>query len=361
MKKDIGILGATGMVGKGVLSALDKKGYSLLIGSRNADNMELLKSQSHGYIESMRTDVFNSEQIEAFCSKCKVVINCTAPASVVGSRVIQECVKQGNDYIDPFGEGEIEKYVIENQRDILEKKNIIVLTAGAYPGLSEVLFKYVAEQYNFDDLCIKEYFYGNGSFSHGATHDIISSMISNNSKSMSFIKEGNILPCKVEFGNSVNVSKVERAIYPYPIISKEFYDVCQSKKVKEGYFFNTFSSMDAMATFFEIGSQIYQANENNIYDYTEKLQHLYNKNKADYEHTGFIFYVEGKNGHIRERKKIIFEYSCNWNILSGYVCAQVAEQCMKDKLPSRGIYKFSELDNVQMFIENLPGKMEIIE
>ena len=45
MKKNIGILGATGLVGSSVLSALQGKGYALLIGARNQYKLQCLKEE----------------------------------------------------------------------------------------------------------------------------------------------------------------------------------------------------------------------------------------------------------------------------------------------------------------------------
>lgn len=63
--------------------------------------------------------------------------------SIVGTRIVRECIKQGNDYIDPFGEGDVEKYIVDNKSMIGDKKTRIILSSGTYPGLSEALFKYI--------------------------------------------------------------------------------------------------------------------------------------------------------------------------------------------------------------------------
>ena len=81
MKKNIGILGATGLVGSSVLSALQGKGYALLIGARNQYKLQCLKEEfSTENIEIIQMDVFIPKQVEMFCSQCDVVINCTSPA-----------------------------------------------------------------------------------------------------------------------------------------------------------------------------------------------------------------------------------------------------------------------------------------
>lgn len=352
MKKDIGILGATGFVGKGVLSALGKKGYTLLIGARNVQQMECIKKQLCSDIEIMRIDVFDPVQLETFCSRCDAIINCTSPASVVGTRVIRECVKQGIDYIDPYGEDSVEKYATENHKIIRDKGSRIILAAGTYPGLSEVLFRYVAEKYKGNMLSIKEYFYGNGAFSHGATQDVIYSMLQDDYKSMSYVMDGEIAPYKMKFGESININRAIGSVYPYPIIGKEFYKTCKKAKVREGYFFNTFDDIDSMATFFEIGSQVYFSESES--DQLKKLEELYSKDCPENEKTIFLFCVEVINKNGREQRKDLFEYAYNWNILSGYVCALATEWCKRNRVPHGYICKLDEIEDVQMFVDSLP-------
>lgn len=298
------------------------------------------------------------EQVEMFCSQCDVVINCTSPASIVGTRIVRECIKQGNDYIDPFGEGDVEKYIVDNKSMIGDKKTRIILSSGTYPGLSEALFKYVAEIHKGAEVSIKEYFYGNSYFSHGATQDVISSMINNKSKSMSFFYKDEIIPCKMRIGESICIDEKVGTMYLYPIISKDFRRVCKETGVKEGCFFNTFSDLSSMASFFEIGSKIYHSNSMDTFGYTEQLEKMYRNKSTENEKTIFWFGIELVNGNDVEKKLMSFEYACNWNSLSGYVCALVAEWCLNDEISKGKAYNLDEIEGIQKFIESLPGEIK---
>lgn len=353
------ILGATGLVGSSVLSALQGKGYALLIGARNQYKLQCLKEEfSTENIEIIQMDVFIPKQVEMFCSQCDVVINCTSPASIVGTRIVRECIKQGNDYIDPFGEGDVEKYIVDNKSMIGDKKTRIILSSGTYPGLSEALFKYVAEIHKGAEVSIKEYFYGNSYFSHGATQDVISSMINNKSKSMSFFYKDEIIPCKMRIGESICIDEKVGTMYLYPIISKDFRRVCKETGVKEGCFFNTFSDLSSMASFFEIGSKIYHSNSMDTFGYTEQLEKMYRNKSTENEKTIFWFGIELVNGNDVEKKLMSFEYACNWNSLSGYVCALVAEWCLNDEISKGKAYNLDEIEGIQKFIESLPGEIK---
>lgn len=342
-----------------VLSALQGKGYALLIGARNQYKLQCLKEEfSTENIEIIQMDVFIPKQVEMFCSQCDVVINCTSPASIVGTRIVRECIKQGNDYIDPFGEGDVEKYIVDNKSMIGNKKTRIILSSGTYPGLSEALFKYVAEIHKGAEVSIKEYFYGNSYFSHGATQDVISSMINNKSKSMSFFYKDEIIPCKMRIGESICIDEKVGTMYLYPIISKDFRRVCKETGVKEGCFFNTFSDLSSMASFFEIGSKIYHSNSMDTFGYTEQLEKMYRNKSTENEKTIFWFGIELVNGNDVEKKLMSFEYACNWNSLSGYVCALVAEWCLNDEISKGKAYNLDEIEGIQKFIESLPGEIK---
>lgn len=278
--------------------------------------------------------------------------------SIVGTRIVRECIKQGNDYIDPFGEGDVEKYIVDNKSMIGDKKTRIILSSGTYPGLSEALFKYVAEIHKGAEVSIKEYFYGNSYFSHGATQDVISSMINNKSKSMSFFYKDEIIPCKMRIGESICIDEKVGTMYLYPIISKDFRRVCKETGVKEGCFFNTFSDLSSMASFFEIGSKIYHSNSMGTFGYTEQLEKMYRNKSTENEKTIFWFGIELVNGNDVEKKLMSFEYACNWNSLSGYVCALVAEWCLNDEISKGKAYNLDEIEGIQKFIESLPGEIK---
>lgn len=281
-----------------------------------------------------------------------------ASISIVGTRIVRECIKQGNDYIDPFGEGDVEKYIVDNKSMIGDKKTRIILSSGTYPGLSEALFKYVAEIHKGAEVSIKEYFYGNSYFSHGATQDVISSMINNKSKSMSFFYKDEIIPCKMRIGESICIDEKVGTMYLYPIISKDFRRVCKETGVKEGCFFNTFSDLSSMASFFEIGSKIYHSNSMDTFGYTEQLEKMYRNKSTENEKTIFWFGIELVNGNDVEKKLMSFEYACNWNSLSGYVCALVAEWCLNDEISKGKAYNLDEIEGIQKFIESLPGEIK---
>ena len=74
--------------------------------------------------------------------------------------------------------------------------------------------------------------------------------------------------------------------------------------------------------------------------------------------TIFWFGIELVNGNDVEKKLMSFEYACNWNSLSGYVCALVAEWCLNDEISKGKAYNLDEIEGIQKFIESLPGEIK---
>ena len=68
--------------------------------------------------------------------------------------------------------------------------------------------------------------------------------------------------------------------------------------------------------------------------------------------------IELVNGNDVEKKLMSFEYACNWNSLSGYVCALVAEWCLNDEISKGKAYNLDEIEGIQKFIESLPGEIK---
>lgn len=88
------------------------------------------------------------------------------------------------------------------------------------------------------------------------------------------------------------------------------------------------------------------------------LEKMYRNKSTENEKTIFWFGIELVNGNDVEKKLMSFEYACNWNSLSGYVCALVAEWCLNDEISKGKAYNLDEIEGIQKFIESLPGEIK---
>lgn len=92
--------------------------------------------------------------------------------------------------------------------------------------------------------------------------------------------------------------------------------------------------------------------------YTNHKEKMYRNKSTENEKTIFWFGIELVNGNDVEKKLMSFEYACNWNSLSGYVCALVAEWCLNDEISKGKAYNLDEIEGIQKFIESLPGEIK---
>ena len=68
------------------------------------------------------------------------------------------------------------------------------------------------------------------------------------------------------------------------------------------------------------------------------------------------FGIELVNGNDVEKKLMSFEYACNWNSLSGYVCALVAEWCLNDEISKGKAYNLDEIEGIQKIYRESSGR-----
>jgi len=128
----VGVLGATGAVGRAVVQELLRLGvHSLRLGSRRP----ALKGGASTEWWPEPVDVLDEAAVLRFCAGCDVVVQCTGPVHEVGARVCDAAARLGVDVVDvndPYNE--------ETARAAVAKPASVILTgAGEMPGLSGLL------------------------------------------------------------------------------------------------------------------------------------------------------------------------------------------------------------------------------
>ncbi|MFE0073450.1 saccharopine dehydrogenase [Nonomuraea sp. NPDC059023] len=118
----IGVLGASGAVGRTVAALLDD--HEVRRGSRSGG-----------------TDAFDPDALAAFCAGCRVVVNCAGPSHRLGDRVARAAFAAGADYVDAAGDDPL--------HDLLTRSGTAgrtaFVSAGMLPGLSGLLPRLLAE------------------------------------------------------------------------------------------------------------------------------------------------------------------------------------------------------------------------
>ena len=55
-------------------------------------------------LDAIKLDVEDSLALQAFCSGCRVIVNCAGPSCHIRDRVARAAFRAGADYVDPGGD-----------------------------------------------------------------------------------------------------------------------------------------------------------------------------------------------------------------------------------------------------------------
>ena len=144
-RADFGVIGGYGATGAVVVSELaGRGGEGVLIGGRDAKRAAELAARVPGTI-AVPVNVLDANQLDAFCARCRVVVNCAGPIVEIGDRVAQAAFRWSCHYVDPGGflRSVLNAEMAPMQDPALRARDLaFVVSAGWIPGLSEVLVRY---------------------------------------------------------------------------------------------------------------------------------------------------------------------------------------------------------------------------
>lgn len=142
----IGVIGASGVVGRAAVGALRGLGLtSLRLGSRRPEMIaEIAAADLSGQTEVIRVDADDPLSAERFCDRCDVVLNCAGPSYLILDRIASAALAVGADYVDVAGDESI--YAQLATVDLVRVGRTVVLSAGMLPGLSGVIPRWLMGQ-----------------------------------------------------------------------------------------------------------------------------------------------------------------------------------------------------------------------
>ena len=174
----IGIVGGYGATGRAVVSELLKSGEGdLLIGGRDSSKLESFSAACGSRVSAARLDVMNSRSLDAFCSRCSMVINCGGPVMLLEDRVAQAALRARCHYVDPAGMSIVKERMLPHGRAIADLRLSFVVSAGWMPGITELLpvYAYAQAKAQMDSIeSLSVYFSDSGEWSDNALRDGVS-------------------------------------------------------------------------------------------------------------------------------------------------------------------------------------------
>ncbi|MGG7176730.1 saccharopine dehydrogenase NADP-binding domain-containing protein [Clostridium paraputrificum] len=246
-RKRIGLIGSTGLVGKGALELLMEYSdmYQISLAGRSLDRMKnATKSFKNRYdIEYRLVDITNLVQLESYIKECDVIVNCAGPVSVIGDSIAKICIKLGVELADASCDQNLIEKIDKLSKDATKNKVACVIAAGIYPGLTEIIPSYIMNDKLDFTKEINMFVTGTGKLSYNASYDIVN-FISNSSGTNSntlftYIHNGKrekvmkYLRNK-EFREPINKKSI------YPTISDDFYNMAYKCNADSIYFYDAY-------------------------------------------------------------------------------------------------------------------------
>ncbi|MGX8797834.1 saccharopine dehydrogenase NADP-binding domain-containing protein [Fusibacter sp. JL298sf-3] len=326
----LGIIGATGRVGRGTLAHVPPH-FEVLLGGRNPEALKTSGKCLKGRYEAVPLDVYDAEGLAAFCKRCDVVVHAAAPAADIGCRVLDACIEAECSYIDPMGTQAVCKAARAQDK-------IVALTAvGAYPGLSEFLIGDAVRRVEGRAVAVDGYFQGDGAFSKKATADIVADMKSGTGMAFYQYTDGEAVP----FNPAPKGGQPEGRC-AYPVVNDSFLAVCRRHGFNRGTFYNCFLNSELMNTFFEVAIAMKHDAAMTTERATERLYATYRTHASEVPMTQYIYYVTTADGRC---EKTVYRFHMDWNVLTGQVCAILAGVAASGTLATGGC-DFGTLDDV---------------
>ncbi|MBN1074211.1 NAD-dependent epimerase/dehydratase family protein [Clostridium botulinum] len=326
MEKKVGVIGATGNIGRTVVSELiGNNNVRMIITCRNISKLSKLYKHNDK-VKFMQLNVNNCKELQEFADECDIVINCSSPSSLLYNKVAKVCLENNIDYIDVSGNGDLSNY-LEGKRQLIEDKKLsYILSAGIYPGFTEIYPYYVMNLFDGKIDNMTAYFSSVGELSSNAAYDFVSSFEHEYAYGMSYYKEGNIKKIAQSKNKDSYVSNHILFSEVYPIISQEFIKMVNNNgSLKEAYFYNAYPDKTVFNEFMIIKIMSMHKNIEEKMKCAKSIATKYSLMARKYGNLTKL-YIELKGE--KENKKALVKSSFEFDGDSNYISAIVAYACV---------------------------------
>lgn len=215
----IAILGGYGYTGSQAANFLAQDGsHDLVIAGRNWQAAKMFADQLGA--RALTVDLDRPRDLEALCDTCDLIINCTGPSRQILDRVASAAWPRGVHYVDPGGDSKLFRLLEPRLEEIRRIGVRMILSAGVFPGLSELFILDEADRF-FDRVEDLEFYHMSvGTLSPSAAYDILASVTDRDSEYISagsYFKNGR----QVKDGGA----KIRPVTLPDPAGTAEAYPV----------------------------------------------------------------------------------------------------------------------------------------
>ncbi|WP_411759807.1 saccharopine dehydrogenase NADP-binding domain-containing protein [Streptomyces tunisiensis] len=150
-KPVIGVLGASGAVGRAAVRELRALGHTgLRLGGRTTSApCAVAEEDPTGHDETVWADATAPDGLRAFTEGCDIVLNCVGPTYRLRAAVAFAALDAGAHCVDVAGDDPAAED-LDKGGDPVRDARTVVLSAGALPGLSSLLPRWLATRGGLD-------------------------------------------------------------------------------------------------------------------------------------------------------------------------------------------------------------------
>jgi len=238
----IAIVGASGSVGSGALACLihDAQRYKLRAAYHTRSPQS---SDKHDSVCWSRVNVYDDSSLDPFCSGCTVVLNTAGPSSQIGDRVARAADRAGADYVDAFG-GRLLSDLF--QANPLSMNRRVIHSAGIYPGLSELLPRWLARTH-FDKVqTLRGWSGGREACSPAAALDVLASTHHGFGRAGALWEDGNRITNAMAAHTDADLPGFPGHVYVQPFLSEELERLIRDLDLRDVRWGNVMASTHAL-------------------------------------------------------------------------------------------------------------------
>lgn len=340
----IGVLGCGGAVGS-VASNFLQQTYRIRGGQRHPPE----KSSEKNSFEWMKMDLYNSESLSDFCAGCDVILNCAGPSYRIGDRVALAANEAGASYVDVFGADPLEQSLSEKIHDI---GGLFVISAGAFPGLSGVLPRWLFSQ-GFETIdSIYAFAGGREHCSINAGADLLLSSVAGFGIPEAYWNNSSVARYSEYFPKEIQLRGFGE-VYVQPFLHTETIRLAKQLKLNQAHWYNVIVDKQIYDTFLKCCARMSVDGSNAVLE--KSVSELVNV--ASVVSTGRTHWynmmvdVQGTKQEKIIKKRAILRSSSSYQ-LSGVVAASTV-QIVLEQRPSDGIYWAFEVLEPGVLIDQL--------
>jgi hypothetical protein len=147
MEKTIGVLGASGFVGRNLVNELiEHTKYTIIVASRTQQKLQELYHQVDRITDIVAVEAGDKKSLRRLYAELDMIINCSGPTPLLNTIPAELAVEESIPYVESGVSllNEHEKSVREIDQHAKERNILLVTGAGVFPGISRVLLQLAA-------------------------------------------------------------------------------------------------------------------------------------------------------------------------------------------------------------------------